>query len=147
MSGICSNGDGRPSDLTDEVKARVLSAIPEVIVQAQVANRARIPKSTLCTWLSRGKKEQQQGIDSIYSQFSNDYYSKLSDVLKEILDKLREGPKSYGAYTWLLERCFREDFGAESEDIKLLKALVYETILPIVGKGFPDGKEVKEESQ
>lgn len=103
---------GRPSQLTDEVKSVILQAIPEVIVQNQVAARARIPKQTLSTWLVRGKSDREKGIDSIFAQFSDDYYFTLTEVVKDAIAKLKSMPKSFGSLTWILEKCFREDFGS-----------------------------------
>jgi len=141
---MISNSPGRPSELTEEVKARVLAAVPEVIIQNQIALRARIPKQTLSTWLVRGKSDKNAGIDSIYAQFSDDFYYAQTEVVKQTLDFLRCCPKNYGSLTWILEKCFREDFGADSDEMRELREL-FKMILPLIGKGDANGsKEGKE---
>lgn len=129
-----SNGVGTPLRLTDEVKERILCAVPEVIVQNQVAYRAKVPKSSLDRWLKNGKHDSELGINSIFSQLWEEYNRLRTDVIVESLQTLRSCPKNYQALTWILEKCFREDFGAESVELKELK-LLFMKILPLLGKG------------
>lgn len=135
---------GRPLELDEYRKQKILAAIPEVIVQAQVAKRARIPKQTLNTWLVRGQKEKLLGLDTEYTRFSDEYDYAQSQVVCETLADLRKKPKSYGALVWILERCFKSDFGDDSDQIQYLMDIVYNQILPILGKGIHNGrKEIK----
>jgi sugar-specific transcriptional regulator TrmB len=136
-----SNGPGRPSELTEEIKARILEAVPEVLVQAQIAKRSKIPKQTLNTWLTRGISDKKEGIDSIYAQFSDDYNYALSQVVKEMLDYLKRPIKNYGSMTWVLERCFREDFGSEGPEIRELRDLFKQAFPDLMTKEVDHGNK------
>lgn len=125
---------GRPSELTDEVYARLIEAVPLVMIQAQVAAYCKIPKSSLCTWLTRGEKDLENQIDSIYAQFSNDYHKARSQIIRHNLAFLSTCPKNFQAVTWIMEKCFREDFGKESDELRELRSLFIQ-ILPQLTKG------------
>ncbi len=57
----------------------------------------------------------EEGNHTIYAQLTDDYYHALSDIVAESITDIRQCPKNYQALTWLLERCFRKDFGNDSE--------------------------------
>lgn len=131
---MISSPIGRPSELTDEVKARLLQAVPLVIVPNQVAAYAKVPKSSLKNWLKRGESDLNEHIDSTYAQFWAEFKAIQAQVVREHIALLRTCPKNYGALTWILEKCFREDFGADSEEMRELRDL-FKLILPLLGKG------------
>jgi len=110
-----ANPVGFHTTLTPEVHDRLVQAAREVIVPTQVAHRARIPKNTFHGWIKRGLVDMEEGNSTIYAQLANDYYHALSDVVAESIKDIRRCPKNYQALTWLLERCFRKDFGNDSE--------------------------------
>jgi len=120
FASVKANSPGRPTELTPIVKQRILEAVPQVIIPAQVAALARVPKQTLSDWLIRGDKDIKAGTDSIYAQFSDDFKHAQAKIVQETLAFLRCCPKNYQALTWILERCFRKDFGSDSEEIKEL---------------------------
>lgn len=115
-----ANSPGRPTELTPAVHKRLVEAVPHVIIPAQVAALARVPKQTLSDWLSRGEKDARNGVDSIYAQFSDEYLHTQAKVVKETLTRLKACPKIYQPLIWILERCFRRDFGADADEIKEL---------------------------
>jgi hypothetical protein len=117
---VKANSPGRPTELTKEVHARLIEAVSHVIIPSQVAAYARVPRTTLLEWLQRGEKDSSAHIDSIYAQFSSDFIQAQSEIVKETIAFLRSCPKNYQALIWLLERCFRKDFGSDSEEIKEL---------------------------
>jgi len=117
---VKANSPGRPSELTPAVQKRLLDAVPHVIIPAQVAAMARVPKQSLHEWLSRGEKDSLEGIDSVYAQFSDDYLAARAKIVQETIAFLKCCPKNYQALTWILERCFRKDFGSDSDEIKEL---------------------------
>ncbi len=141
---MISSPTGRPSELTDEVKARLLEAVPLVIIPNQIAAYAKVPKQSLHNWLKRGQNDSIEGIASHYAQFWDEFKSLQAQVVREKLELLSTCPKNYGAITWILEKCFREDFGADSDEMRELREL-FKLILPLIGKGDANGsKEGKE---
>lgn len=129
-----SNPQGFHTSLTNQVKERVIEATSQVIVLPQIAALSGVPLTTLRGWLHRGAKDKIGGIESIFAQLSSEFYKARGEVVRDLLNQLRSCPKNYGALTWILEKCFKEDFGAESEEMKELREL-FKSILPLIGKG------------
>lgn len=117
-----ANKPGFHTELTPQLHQEILQAAREVIVPSQTAARVRIPKGTFNGWLKRGMNEAELGENTIFAQLSVEYFQVLTETVKESLDKLKTCPRNYQALTWILERCFRRDFGSDSEIIeKILK--------------------------
>lgn len=142
---ISPNPAGRPSILTQQIIERVLDAIPKVIVPQQVAYYSMIPPSTLRSWLEVGLKDIEQQNDSIYAQFSLRYYKVRSEVLQDKIERLGTCPKNYGALTWILEKCFREEFEEKSAYVRMLEDVVFDKLPNFLGKGNIYGKEANTE--
>lgn len=136
---------GRPTGLTDEIRERVLLAIPKVIVRRQVARLSRIHPDSLRYWLETGDKDISAGrFDTALAQFTLDYYETLARVVQIGLQYIAAGHKSYGAMTWILEKCFREDFGRESDEIRDILDK-FATIYPLlVNKGDTNERDEPE---
>jgi hypothetical protein len=143
------NGPGPVTRLDDNLIKVITDAIPRVIIQQHVAYLTDIPPQTLHHWLKRGNTEIKEGIspdDSIYVKLSQAYYHKRSEVLEEKLARLDECPKNYGAITWLLEKCFKDDFESKSDHVKQLEDYVLNFIKPMMAKGgFESGRKETEE--
>lgn len=135
-----SNAPGRPTELTEEVQARIFISLPKVLIQRQVAFAAMVHPSTLQTWLNRGEKDQLEGVESIYAQFSCKYLSLRAAEIAWRIYELGRCPDNLRGLTWVLERCFREDFGAEAAEIKELREL-FTQILPLLSKGIADDEQ------
>lgn len=132
---LTPNLPGRPARLLDdETKQRILDAVPKVIVQNQVAAMARISKSNLSRWLSMGEADVENDIDSVYAQFWNEYRAAKAHVLYKSLLMIANRTPNYGALIWIIEKCFREDFGKESEEFRRI-AEMFKMIFPLIGKG------------
>ncbi len=146
------NPIGHHTILTQSMIDNIIKAVPQVLIQNQVAGLVGIPRQYLSLWLKYGERDIQRGTEnSLFAQLYDRFYKSRAEVLRDKLLFLSTCPKNYGAITWIIEKCFREDFGAESEEMKQLKDLVFNQILPLIGKGvIPDGgretKEVDSES-
>jgi hypothetical protein len=135
MKMLSPNPPGFHTKLTQEKIEKLISAVPEVIVQNQVAYRAGVTKQALSDWLKQGTRDLNEGnINTIFAQLSDRYHKARTEIVRDSLEKIQSGTDNYKALCWILEKCFREDFGAESEDIRELKEL-FKTILPMIGKG------------
>lgn len=115
-----ANRPGRPIEFNDEIAGRILYAIPHVLTISQIAGYSKVPKQSLQNWLKRGEEESKTDEASIFAQFWFNYQRARADVVKELIDVLKSRPKVYQPIIFLLERCFREDFGVDSHLIQEL---------------------------
>lgn len=135
----------RKDTYLDELLIRdIVAAVPRVLIMKHVASLCEVPYKTLNHWIRRGKKDIEEGKEgSIYAKLVTAYNKKRSEVLEEKLFELKQCPKNYGALTWTLEKCFREDFEGKSELHKQLEDIVFNYLKPIVDKsGFENVKEM-----
>lgn len=130
---------GRPTELNSEKYQLLLDAIPRVIIQQHVAYMARVAPSTLSIWLSRGKEEQETNPGSIYAQFATDYHVARCEIIQEKLNIIATDHENRAGNAWILEKCFREDFGKESEEMRELRSLFIQ-LLPTL-QGAQNGKQ------
>jgi hypothetical protein len=130
------NRSGPPSRLDEKMIADLVEAIPKVIIMRHVAHLNKLHHDTLRTWLKRGNQEIRDGLtDTIYVRLAHACNQKRSEVLQQKLEELATCPKNYGAITWLLEKCYRDDFETKSEAHKQLEDLVLNYLKPIMEKG------------
>jgi hypothetical protein len=141
---------GHPTYLDDDLIAKILEAIPQVMIMKHVASILCIPYQTFHTWMTRGGSDIREGLhDSIFAKLHAAYYRKRSEVMREKLEVLSLCPKNYGAITWILEKCFKDDFEVMSESHKQLLDWVENYVKPLLAKGgFEHGvQETKEGRQ
>lgn len=141
-----ANPPGRPLELNEAIIQRILEAVPKVIIPSQVAALSRVPKQTLSRWLINGKRDSNNGISSLFAQLWDSFTEEQAKVAAETITKLRKCPKNYGALTFILEKCFKDDFESKSDVQKQLEDYVYNVIKPLLSKGeLRDGlQETKE---
>ena len=130
------NSVGFHTILTPEVHQCILDAIPKVFTLTQVAAKSRISHQNLSNWLKRGKKELEEGQNTIFGQLFADYKEKQSEVAEAYLRDM-SNLNSFQSVSWILERCFKEDFGAEAGAISEIKEQ-HEKILKLMEKGNKD---------
>ncbi len=133
----------RPHTLTEELLEKIIEATPQVLVVNQIAGLCMIPRSTLKDWMATGIEDAKSGKDTIFAQLSARFHEAKAKEVRILIAYLRTCPKNYQSVTWILEKCFREDFGADSEELKELREL-FKQILPLIGKGDAiNGKETE----
>lgn len=130
------NPPGRPTDLTPALMEHILSFVESNYTQTQVARLSCVPQSRISDWLSRGMKDAEEGRDTIFAQFSIKFQEKIGLDIQDMLRAIRS-LGSFQALSWLLENCFREEFGKEAGIIqKILDQ--QEKILGLKEKGEND---------
>ena len=149
---LAPNPPGRPIEFNQETIQRILAAVPKVIVPSQVAGLSGVPKQRLSEWLIKGERDINLGIESLYAQLADGFKLAQAEICAEIITKLQSCPKNYGALTWTLEKCFKEDFESKSEYVKQLEDYVLNVIKPMMTKGglengIPEAKEAGEETK
>ena len=141
------NLQGPHTYLDDVLIEKIIAAVPQVFIMRHVANLIKLNDKTLYCWMKRGDKDIQAGEEtSVYAKLYKSYQQALSEALREKLEILARCPKNYGAITWILEKCFKDDFETKSEAHKQLEDYVENVIKPMLGKGelANGGKETKE---
>jgi hypothetical protein len=129
--------------LNQQLIDRILDALPKVLVQEQVAHLCGIAPQRLSDWIKFGKRDMEANLkDSIFADFYQQYHEKKAEVLHKKLVHLASCPKNYGAITWILEKCYKEDFKTKSESQEQLEDYVFNVIKPLLEKGeHSNGKE------
>lgn len=112
---------GRETLLTEAIIDSIIAAIPEVLVRAQVAYRTGQTPHRLRDWLDQGEAHVEKGIESLFSRLYLVYHYTRTETLKKLLVEIQERPKNFQALVWTVERAFREDFGPEGEEMRLLR--------------------------
>lgn len=143
-----ANPSGYHTNLSDYLIKQIIEATPKLMIVNQIAGYCGIPKSTLGDWLKRGAKEGKEGKDTLFAQLSAQFHTAKAKRCHELLTKVEGDQENMKAYSWLLEKCFREDFGAESQELRELREL-FEEILPVIkgAKGNGNGKGKEKEIQ
>ncbi len=113
---------GRPHTLTQQKSDAIVANINKVLVLNQAAAMAKVLKSTAQMWMVRGREDVENNIDSVEANFVVAVKSAQAKKVEELLTELREMPRGWQALAWILERCFREEFGADAGIIQELKA-------------------------
>jgi hypothetical protein len=115
---------------------RILDAIPKVFIQNQIAHLCGIYPQRLSDWIKFGKRDMESGVkNSIYADFYQQYHEARAEALHQKLKHLSMCPKNYGAITFILERCFKDEFEVMSESHKQLLDLVENVIKPLLRQG------------
>lgn len=113
---------GRPCHLTEEEAKRILEFVPRGLVLGQVARLAKVPKRTLSRWLKDGEDQADNPELSIFTQFWLDFEQKRGVEIDKMVDDVRNRLTNWQASWELLRSIAREDFGADSLDMKELLA-------------------------
>jgi|ERR1041385_123735 hypothetical protein len=130
-----ANPVGFHTDLTPQLADDLVNAIGDVLVLGQAAALCGMHRVKLYQWMEKGEKDiSENNQSSIFAQLFIRMYSTKALKAKELIQRLKECPKNYQALTWLLEKCFKDDFGADNEEIKQLREM-FKQILPLIGKG------------
>lgn len=115
-------GGGRPPKFGEELTVKILEGIEKVLVMRQVAGHAGVTYQSIYNWLEQGKKDIQ---DNNWTEFSKFFYAvkgAQSAEVQKLVKEIKARVPGWQANAWLLERCFREDFGQEAGIIQELLA-------------------------
>jgi len=103
----------------DKYYDAIIQAISKVLVLGQVAGLVEVHRSTLSTWIINGDNDRKEGISSDLAHLSTGVRKAQALVVEDLIKTYKRG-KSYAK--WLLEVCFREDFGIDAGVISELLA-------------------------
>lgn len=133
------NPPGRPEGtdkkLTHDVSLKIADAFNKTLIVKHASLIAGETPYHVRRWLAEGQADAQNCIDSDSAQLFFLVGKTLSEKVAEYIERIERCPDNYRAITWLLEKGFREDFGADSDQIKELLGIVSQLHQIYVGKG------------
>lgn len=125
---------GRKPKLTPEIQKEFCAYVASGLTKKGAADAVCISETALYDWLKKGQADRDRGKNTIYSKFLESVKKaeakfKLTHI-KNIKVAAEDG--AWQASAWLLERCYRDEYGRAAMDIN-------------VG-GQPGGEPVRTES-
>jgi hypothetical protein len=114
------NVGDRPHQITDEVYAKILHHAYSDLILNNAARCARVHEDTLKRWMFIGKEDLQFNRVTFLASFYVQVREKQATKISELLQKIENCSKNWQALAWKLEKCFREDFGADAPEFKEL---------------------------
>ena len=105
---------GQPTKFSAETTEKIIEGVEKVLVLGQVAAWAQITRQTLYNWLNQGKEDIGKGLWSEHAQFFYKVKGKQCEEVAKLQLHIRNAIPNWQSQAWLLERCFREDFGADA---------------------------------
>jgi len=135
---------GGKGDLSLPLVDHIVSNVPNVYWIEPVAILSGVSGDYLKQWLLRGKKEYNSNQDTIYAQLWHRYNSVKYNDSKKLVAALKGCPRNYGAITFILERCFKEEFEQKSDMQKQLEDIVFNQLAPLLNKDMSNAKKAEE---
>jgi hypothetical protein len=116
-------------ELREDQIPKIVEGFEFTFVLNRAAGWASVSRYHLKKWLHMGANDLDEGKhDTIYAQLFTQVGISLSNKAKEFLSKLQKCPRNAGALQWLLEKCFKNDYGTDSDEMKEMIDL-YEKLL------------------
>ncbi len=124
---------GRKSKLTPELQKKFCAYVSGGLTKKGAADAVCISETALYDWLQRGQKDEDAGKDTVYSEFLESVKKAEADFKLTHIRTIQEASADdWKAAAWLLERCYRNEYGRAAMDVNL--------------GGQPGGEPVKTES-
>lgn len=109
------------SKFNETTRQVILEAIRSNLTQKLAADYARVSTTILEQWLSRGREDERNGLDTEYARFVGDIKRIRGDAAKESLDLIAKAgrhPKRWTARAWLLERLHRSEYSQQGDQFE-----------------------------
>jgi hypothetical protein len=126
---------GRPGELTAKSVKAIFGALEVGLTFEQAARRGGISRQTFHTWRSRGKRDRDANIESVFSVFLDALEDALAEaeakMLKSIFDSGAKGAM------WLLPRRYPRKYG---DKIVIERAICeeLEKLIDVLDEILPD---------
>ena len=114
---------GRHPILTPELHAAIIYDISKAIPYEYAAGANGIAESTLYKWKARGEKEQEEGLDTIYTRFVEDIKKAERNRICKHLEKIDKGDDKWVCDAWILERRWWKHYSKNAPLVDLQKQL------------------------
>lgn len=106
---------GRPSKFTPERRSSIIDAIRNRIPYEFAAEANGICEETLYEWLRIGRAHRSEGIDSDYTEFSEDIKRAEMQKIREHNDIIAARPERWQADAWILERRWHKHYSSNAQ--------------------------------
>lgn len=106
---------GRPSKFTPERRSAIVDAIRNRIPYEFAAEANGICEETLYEWLRIGRLHRSEGVDSDYTQFSEDIKRAEMQRIREHNDIIAARPERWQADAWILERRWHKHYSSNAQ--------------------------------
>ena len=116
MRGVLQYNEAELYDL-------ILEKIPKLYVLGQVAWACGVNRDTFHGWIKRGDEEAKEKLDTPLSRLSKGVRKTQAAAVESLLEEVRSRGNGTNQ-KWILEKCFREDFGQDSAEIQELRGQI-----------------------
>lgn len=113
---------GRPLTLNEDMIDYLCSFVPGNHSIKQVSRLSGVANSTIDEWLTRGEIDQKNGTDSLHAQFSEAFNKAIGREVNALLTEMAS-IGNYQSVSWMLEKCYPEDYGHDAPQMKELREL------------------------
>lgn len=106
--------------LTPEIRDEFCGYVAKGLTKKGAADAVCISESSLYSWLDRGQKDKESGKDTMYSEFLESVKKAEAEFKTTHIHTIeRASVDDWKAAAWLLERCYRNEYGRATMDINL----------------------------
>lgn len=126
-------GRGRQPKLTPELSDQICRYIASGLTKKGAVDAACVSQSSLYLWLEKGERDKARGKKTVYSDFLESLRRAEGSFKMGRINTIRQASSDdWRAAAWLLERCYRDEYGKSTMDINLA--------------GQPGGEPIKTEN-
>lgn len=97
-------GGGPKPYITPEICAAIVADIADEIPYEYAAEANGISERTLYVWLSQGREDRENNVDSLYSKLLHDIKKAERDRIKDHKENINAGSETWTCDAWMLER-------------------------------------------
>lgn len=119
---------GRPAGtdkkLTEDKIPLIIEGFSQTLVMRRAAGYAKVSPYHIKKWLQDGENDAANDISSLNAQLFFQVAQALSVKSAQYISRLEGCPPNSSSLTWILEKCLREDYGAESFELKEMSEVI-----------------------
>jgi len=105
---------GRPHKITPEIRKIILDSINSALPYEAAAWRAGICEKTLYNWLNKAKADKEAGIESEHLSLLQDIKAIEGNRMQALAESVMGGVDRWQSCAWMLERRWRQFYGADA---------------------------------
>lgn len=120
------NPPGQPTKFNPERCARIIDAVSKYAPYSIACEANGIHRDTLYEWLKIARDHKAKDIESDYTRFSDALKEVEMKKILQLCSNVEAGVDRWQSNAWLLERRWREHFGADAGIIQDLQNMFNE---------------------
>jgi len=113
---------GRSPEITPEISKYLIDAISDGVPYAVAIEAAGFCEATIYNWLNYGIADRESGKETLCRTFLESIKKVEMAYIRELLSKVKDGVDRWQSCAWILERRWRQHFGADAGIIQELLA-------------------------